>query len=151
MIYRGFITANSPRTVAAAAAADAGENLPVVREKKEKEKREREREPRATPPTSHLLRVSSYDVGMWGPFWAGPSKRPVRRRQGAFSGTFFPLFVLWNMLTPKRGSRSRRARYIRQRFNSGTMRLHEFFRSYKKQRFSITMMRAIVIHILSAY
>lgn len=54
MIYRGFITANSPRTTT----ADAGEDL-VGR----KEERRREKGLRATPPTSHLLRVSSHDVG----------------------------------------------------------------------------------------
>lgn len=40
-----------------------------------------------------------------GPFELGP-KRPVRRRRGAFSGTLFHLFVPWNVLTLKRGSRS---------------------------------------------
>lgn len=46
------------------------------------------------------------------------SERPVRRRRGAFSGTLFPLFVPWNVLTLKRGSRSAYDIYLRRRFNS---------------------------------
>jgi len=42
-----------------------------------------------------------------GPFEPG-SERPVRRRRAAFSGTLFSLFVPWNVLTLKRGSRSAR-------------------------------------------
>jgi hypothetical protein len=52
-----------------------------------------------------------------GPFEPG-SERPVRRRRAAFSGTLFSLFVPWNVLTLKRGSRSARD-VSGRRFNSG--------------------------------
>jgi len=71
----------------------------------EKKRGERKREDAPRPRllifyASHLMTLVRE-----GPFELGP-KRPVRRRRGAFSGTFFPLFVPWNVLTLKRGSRS---------------------------------------------
>lgn len=74
--------------------------------RKEKKRGERKREEYAPRPrllifyASHLMTLVRE-----GPFELGP-KRPVRRRRGAFSGTLFPLFVPWNVLTLKRGSRS---------------------------------------------
>lgn len=73
--------------------------------RKEKKRRERKKEDYAPRPrllifyASHLMTLVRE-----GPFELGP-KRPVRRRRGAFSGTLFLLFVPWNVLTLKRGSR----------------------------------------------
>jgi len=106
MIYHGFITANSLRT----AAADVRENLAERKRKERGRKKEREREekgrpPSATPPTSHLLRVSSHDVSTWRPFWAGP-QTPHTTTTRSVLGNPFSLFVPWNVLTLKQGSRS---------------------------------------------
>lgn len=119
MIYRGFITANSPRT----AATNAGEKL-VGR--KRKEKRERERELRATPPTSHLLRVSSHDVGTWGPFWAGPQTPRTTTTRSVF-GNLFPPFCSLECVNPE-ARLAFGARYICRRFNFG-ITSQESFRS----------------------
>jgi len=112
MIYRGFITANSPRT----AAADAEEKTSSGG--KEERGRERERENRAPRPRLLIFYASHLMTSVReGPFEPG-SERPVGRRRAAFSGTLFSLFVPWNVLTLKRGSRSARDVSDR-RFNSG--------------------------------
>lgn len=127
MIYRGFITANSPRT----AATDAGEKL-VGR--KRKEEREREREEYAPRPrllifyASHLMTLVRE-----GPFELGP-KRPVRRRRGAFSGTLFPPFCSLECVNPE-ARLAFGARYICRRFNSGiTSRSFSEQREYEESR-----------------
>lgn len=124
MIYRGFITANSLRT----AAADVRENLA---ERKRKE-REKGRPPSATPPTSHLLRVSSHDVSTWRPFWAGP-QTPHTTTTRSILGNPFSLFVPWNVLTLKQGSRSAHDVSVGYMYRRDlTLRLsREFFRVKK--------------------
>lgn len=98
MIYRGFITANSPRT----AATDAEEKL-VGRERKEE--RERERTARHAPDFSSFTRLISWRwyvraLLSWAP------NAPYDDDEERFREPFFPLFVPWNVLTLKRGSRS---------------------------------------------
>ena len=90
MIYRGFsfITANSPSPQT----PNSSWFQRGSREReRERERERRTRQDRATPPTSHLLRVSFHDVGTWGPpfrHWKPANATPRNTpKRGGFSGT----------------------------------------------------------------